>query len=94
MKQEMKAMVEPKQFKQNLPLHIICDASKDSLGSVLHKKSENSWETTHFASQFLTGIEQKYSITELELLAVVWAIENARKNLIVPNLKWYPTTRH
>ena len=33
----------------------------------------------HFASRFLTTFEQKYSIYELELLAVVWALENFRK---------------
>ena len=32
---------------------------------------------THLASRFLTYFEQKYSINELELLAVVWAIKNS-----------------
>ena len=33
---------------------------------------------THFPSRILTTFEQKKSINELELLAVVWAIENFR----------------
>ena len=40
-KQAMKDIVELKYFKTKLPLRIICDASKDGLGSVLQQKSEN-----------------------------------------------------
>ena len=46
--------------------------------TVLQQKPGAEWEITHFASQFLTEIEKKYSINELELLAVVWSIENFR----------------
>ena len=67
-----------KHFKRNLPLRIICDASKESLGAVLQQQTEEGWETTHFASRFLTELEQKNSINELEFLAVVWSIENFR----------------
>ena len=33
------------------------------------------WKTVAFASRFLNGKEERYSINELELLGVVWAIE-------------------
>ena len=71
-------MVELKDLKRNLPLLIICDASKDEMGSVLQQKSEQGWETTHFAARFLTEFEQKHSINELERLAVVWAIDKCQ----------------
>ena len=36
------------------------------------------WQLICFASRFLAEFEQKYSINELELLAVIWAVENFR----------------
>ena len=34
------------------------------------------WKPISYASRFLTELEAKYSINELELLAVVWAIKH------------------
>ena len=65
-----------KHFKRNLPLRIICDASKEGLETVLQQQTRKGWVTTHFASRFLTTFEQKYSINDLQLYAVVWSIEN------------------
>ena len=52
--------------------------AKKDWEQVLQQKTDEGWQATHFASRFLTTFEQKYSINELELLAVVWAIENIR----------------
>ena len=35
----------------------------------------------HFASRFLTQLEENYSINELELRAIVWAIEQFKNYL-------------
>ena len=44
---------------------------------MLQQQQENQeWKPVSFASRFLTDFEAKYSINELELLAVVWAIEH------------------
>ena len=67
-----------KHFKRNLLLRIICDASKEGLGAILQQQTEEEWETTPFASRFSTEFKQKYSIIELELLAVVRSMENLR----------------
>ena len=53
-----------------------CDASREGLGAVLQQKTDES-----FASRFLTTLEQKYFIIELELLIVVWAIETFRNSV-------------
>ena len=58
-------------------MRIICDASKKVLGAVLQQQQKNQKrKRVSFATRFLTDFEAKYSINELELLAVVWAIEH------------------
>ena len=53
----------------------MCVASRAGLGTVLQQRAEKACKATHFASRFLTTFEQKDSINELELLAVVWAMK-------------------
>ena len=72
----MKKVAELNHFKRNKPLRIICDASKNGLGAVLQMNEQNFWKPLAYASRFLTELESKYSINELELLAVVWSIEH------------------
>ena len=73
---EVKNVAELTHFKRNKPLRIICDASKQGLGAVLQQCEENKWKPIAYASRFLYELECKYSINELELLAVVWSIEH------------------
>ena len=64
-------------FRRNKEIRIICDASKQGLGAVLQQSQKNGeWESICFASRFLTDFEAKYSINELELLALVLAVEH------------------
>ena len=76
--EEIKRAVKVNHFKRNCPLRVICDASKSGLGAVLQQQVENEWKPVCFASRFLTELESKYSVNELELLAIVWAIEYFR----------------
>ena len=73
---EVKKVAEITHFKKKKPLRMICDASKQGLGAVLQQKEDMGWKPISCASRFLTELEAKYSINELELLAVVWAIEH------------------
>ena len=88
--EKVKQVAEVGHFKRSSPIRIICDASKAGLGAVLQQideNNENNWRPIHFASRFLTPLESKYSINELELLAIVWAIEHFKKYLLAQNFK-------
>ena len=62
-------------FNPTLETRIKCDASRQGLGAALEQLDCEGWKTVAFASRFLNGNEERYSINELELLGVVWAIE-------------------
>ena len=77
--EKVKQVAEVGHFKRSSPTRIICDASKAGLGAVLQQtdeNNENNWRPIHFASRFLSPSESKYSINELELLAIVWVIQH------------------
>ena len=58
------------------------DASRSGLGAVLEQETSNEWETISYATRFLNKVDKKYSINELELLGVVWALEHFKHNLL------------
>ena len=47
-------------------------------GCITATAKQLRWKPVSFASRFLTDFEAKYSINELELLAVVWTVEHFR----------------
>ena len=59
-------------------IRTVCDASHNGLGAVLEQLGAEGWRPISFASQFLNAAEKKYSINELEMLAVVWGSEYFR----------------
>ena len=62
-------------FNPTLETRIKCDASRQGLGAALLQLDCEGLKTVAFASRFLNNNEERYSINELELLGVVWAIE-------------------
>ena len=53
-----------------------CDANHSGLGATLDQWSDqDEWVPIAFASRYLNSQEIKYSTNELELLAVVWAVD-------------------
>ena len=58
---------------------ITTDASKNGLGALLWQtQSDGNRKPIQYASRFLNDAERRYSINELELLAVVWGLEHFR----------------
>ena len=75
--EEIKKVVELSHFKRNQEIRIICNASKQGSGAVLQQnQSLGEWKPICFASRFLRKFEAIYSINELELLAIVWAVKH------------------
>ena len=54
---------------------IKCDSSRAGLGAALEQRSPKSWHTVAFASQLLNSNEERYSISELKLLGLVWSVD-------------------
>ena len=67
---------ENTRFNPTLETRVKCYASRHGLGAALEQLDCDGWKTVAFASRFLNSNEERYSINELKLLGVVWAIEN------------------
>ncbi|OWY99132.1 Transposase, partial [Phytophthora megakarya] len=64
-----------------LPFTLVTDASKVGLGACLMQDQGNGPQPVSYASKVASETEAKYGITELECLAVVWAIKLYRPYL-------------
>lgn len=62
---------------------LMTDASGEGLGAVLGQKDDEGKEyVVAYASRSLRGAEERYPITELECLAVIWGIQHFHKFLL------------
>ncbi|GKB36650.1 reverse transcriptase domain-containing protein [Tanacetum coccineum] len=67
----------------NLPFKLMCDTSDFALGAVLGQKNGKNFHPIYFASKTLNPAQQKYTITEKEIMAVVFAFDKFRSYLIL-----------
>ena len=72
---EEPALAQYAEDKDNI---VTTDASKTGLGITLwQKQADGELKPMEFGSSFLNDIEKNYSTGEVELLAVVWGLENS-----------------
>jgi hypothetical protein len=68
------------------PFILSTDASGGGLGAILSQIDEHGKERpVAFASKSLTGAQTNYSATELELLAVIWAVTHKFSQYLLGN---------
>ena len=62
-------------FNVNSRTRIVADASPVGLGAVLTQLHGSEWHVIGYASRRLSDVERRYSQTEKDALALVWACE-------------------
>ncbi|GKD27747.1 reverse transcriptase domain-containing protein [Tanacetum coccineum] len=67
----------------DLPFELMCDVSDFSIGAVLGQRHEKHFRPIHYASKTMNEAESHYSMTEKEMLVVVYAFEKFRSYLIL-----------
>ncbi|GJV60987.1 ribonuclease H-like domain-containing protein [Tanacetum coccineum] len=60
---------------------LMCDASNFAVGAVLGQHEGNHFCRIHFASKTLNNTQQNYTVTEKELLVVVFAFDKFRSGI-------------
>ncbi|KAL1254360.1 hypothetical protein QQF64_016589 [Cirrhinus molitorella] len=73
-------------FDPSLPTTVTTDASDYGIGAVLTQSHGTTERTVAFASRTLSDCERKYSATEKEALACVWATERVAYLPLGPSL--------
>ncbi|GJU00888.1 reverse transcriptase domain-containing protein [Tanacetum coccineum] len=67
----------------DLPFELMCDASDFAIGAVLGQRHEKHFRPIHYASKTMNEAKSHYTITEKEMLMVVYAFEKFRSYLIL-----------
>ncbi|GJS19487.1 reverse transcriptase domain-containing protein [Tanacetum coccineum] len=71
---------------ENLPFELMCDASDFAVGAILGQKDGKNFHPIYFASKTLNAAQQNYTITEKELMAVVFAFDKFRSYLVLSKM--------
>ncbi|GJV23092.1 reverse transcriptase domain-containing protein [Tanacetum coccineum] len=67
----------------DLPFEIMCDASDFAVGAVLGQRKDKYFRPIHYAGKTLSDAQTNYTVTEKELLVVVYAFKKFRSYLVL-----------
>ncbi|GKB74627.1 reverse transcriptase domain-containing protein [Tanacetum coccineum] len=67
----------------NISIELMCNASDFAVRAVLGQKDGKNFHPIYFASKTLNPAQQKYTVTEKELMVVVFAFDKFRSYLIL-----------
>nr|GEV24443.1 reverse transcriptase domain-containing protein [Tanacetum cinerariifolium] len=67
----------------NLPFELMCDASDFTISAVSGQRKTKHFQPIHYASKTMTEAQIHYTMTEKEMLAVVYAFEKFRPYLVL-----------
>ncbi|GJT72117.1 reverse transcriptase domain-containing protein [Tanacetum coccineum] len=81
--QDLKSAKQRSTPNWNLSFELMCDASDFIVGAVLGQKDGKIFHPIYFASKTLNPAQQKYTVTEMELMDVVFAFDKFRSYLII-----------
>nr|GEZ96006.1 retrovirus-related Pol polyprotein from transposon 17.6 [Tanacetum cinerariifolium] len=59
----------------NLPFELMCDASDFAIGAVLQQRKTKHFQPIHYASKTMTDAQIHYTMTEKEMLVVIYVFE-------------------
>nr|XP_016446882.1 PREDICTED: uncharacterized protein LOC107771934 [Nicotiana tabacum] len=68
----------------NEPFELMCDASDGAIRAVLGQRRSKIFHSIYYARKTLTHAQINYTLTEKELLVVVWAFDKFRAYLVAP----------
>nr|GEW02299.1 reverse transcriptase domain-containing protein [Tanacetum cinerariifolium] len=67
----------------NLPFELMCDASHFAIGVILRQRKTKHFQPIHYASKTIIKAQIHYTVTEKEIIAVVYAFEKFRPYLVL-----------
>ncbi|GJS05711.1 reverse transcriptase domain-containing protein [Tanacetum coccineum] len=67
----------------DLTFELMCDASDFAIGAVLGQRKNTHFQPIYYANKTMTEAQAHYTMTEKELLAIVYAFEKFRSYLIM-----------
>ncbi|XP_070019503.1 uncharacterized protein [Nicotiana sylvestris] len=71
------------------PFELMCDASNYAVGAVLRQRKDKLMQPIYYSSRTLSGAQLNYTVTEKEMLDVVFAFDKFKSYLIVSKVIVY-----